>query len=111
MHDLFPSFLTDFNYRQVIIYVFIFLALYLVSLIIPGVGVIIKHVSHTITKYLIHPIFKYVFEALTLLLLKLFWWYLKYMLFALRVYLFHIITPHDKIYPELKGKELGVIDE
>lgn len=111
MHDLIPSLLPDYNYRQFIIYALIFIALYLISLIIPGVGAIIKHVSHTITKYVIHPIIKYVFEALGLLILKLFWWYIKYMLFALKVYFFHIVTPHEKIFPELKGKELGVIDE
>lgn len=110
MHDLIPG-LPDFNYRQVIIYVLIFFSLYLISLIIPGVGALVKHISHTITKYIIHPLFKYVFEAVTILVLKLFWWYFKYMLFAIKVYLFHIMTPHNKIYPELKGKELGAIDE
>lgn len=111
MHDLIPSSLPDFNYHQAIIYVLIFLGLYLLSLIIPGVGALVKHISHTITKYIIHPLFKYVFEAVVILLLKLFWWYIKYMLFAIRVYLFHLTTSHKQIYPELKGKELGAIDE
>ena len=109
MHDLFPG--IDINSNTAIITVIIIILVYLIALIIPGVGSVVKHITHTITKYVIHPFFKYVIEAIALLLLKMIWWLFKYVIYAFRIYLYNLTRTHEKIYPKLEQKKIGVIDE
>lgn len=110
MFDLLP-FHFNMSYREVIIIVMSILVIYLILLIIPGVGSVVRHISHTITKYVIHPLVKYVFEALAVWFLKMLWWACKYLLFALKVYFFNLTRSHEKIYPALNKKQIGVINE
>lgn len=109
MFDIFPS--LDFNLRQVVIIIIALVGIYLIALVIPGIGVVVKHISHTITKYIIHPIVKYVFEAAIIWLFKTIWWAIKHLFFAFRVYFYHLTTSRKKVYPELSQKKIGVIDE
>lgn len=101
----------DFSTRQVIILILSIALVYLVSLMIPGIGPLVKHVSHTITKYIIHPISKYVFEAAIVWVIKTIWWLIKHVFFALKVYFYHLTTPRMRIFPELNKKQIGVINE
>ena len=110
MFNVFP-FQFNVSYREFIILAIIIGAIYLILLIIPGVGSVVKHVTHTIVKYLIHPIIKYVFEALIIWLLKMLWWLLKYLLFTVRVYFYNLTRSHNSIYPALEQKKIGVINE
>lgn len=109
MHDLFPGF--DINYNTAIITAIIVILVYLIALIIPGVGSVVKHITHTITKYIIHPFSKYVIEAIALLILKMIWWLFKYVIDAFRIYLYNLTRTHEKIYPKLEQKKIGIIDE
>lgn len=108
MFDIMP-FHIDVTFREMIILTLALIIVYLILLIIPGVGSVVKHITHTITKYIVHPLFKYVFEALGLLLLKFIWWFFKYVLFALKVYVHNITRSHETIYPKLNTKKVGVI--
>lgn len=110
MFDLLP-FHFNMTYREIIIIVISILVIYLILLIIPGVGSVVRHISHTITKYVIHPLVKYVFEALAVWFLKVIWWSVKYVLFAFRVYFFNLTHSYEKIYPALNKKQIGVINE
>lgn len=110
MFDLF-QFHFDYSFRQIIILITVIIVIYLISLLIPGVGNVVKHISHTITKYVIHPIVKYVFEAAIVWLVKIMWWAFKYLMFSLKVYLYNLTTPRAKIFPELKQKQIGVVSD
>lgn len=110
MFDLLP-FHFDYSFRQIIILITVIIVIYLISLLIPGVGNVVKHISHTITKYVIHPIVKYVFEAAIVWLVKILWWAFKYLMFSLRVYFYNLTTPRSKIFPELKQKQIGVVSD
>lgn len=110
MFDIMPFHL-DISFREMIILTLGVIIVYLILLIIPGVGSVVKHITHTFTKYIIHPIIKYVFEALGLLLLKFIWWFFKYVLFALKVYTYNLTHSHATIYPKLNSKKVGVINE
>lgn len=110
MFDLLPLHF-DVSFKEVIILALALLVVYLILLIIPGVGSVVKHITHTAMKYIIHPLFKYVFEALGLLFLKFIWWFIKYVFFALRVYGHNLTRSHARIYPKLNKKQVGVINE
>ncbi|MBX9865485.1 MAG: hypothetical protein K2Y14_01115 [Burkholderiales bacterium] len=110
MFDVLP-FHFDVSYREVIILAIIILALYLILLIIPGVGSVIRHITHTFVKYIIHPLIKYVFEAMAIWFLKMCWWFIKYLLFAFRVYFYNLSRSHISIYPALNKKQIGVITD
>lgn len=110
MFDLLPFHL-DVTFRQVIIIVLAIIGIYLLLLVIPGVGSVVKHITHTISKYIIHPLVKYVFEAAIVWFFKMLWWGYKYLMFAFVVYFHNLTKTHERIYPALNKKQIGVIND
>ncbi|MBP9743302.1 MAG: hypothetical protein KBD37_08090 [Burkholderiales bacterium] len=94
----------------VVVGVIVFLV-YLLLLVIPGVGVVVKHITHTITKYVIHPLFHATVVVVGTWILQFFWFLFKHFLFAVKGYCYHLTRTHEKIYPKLAKKKIGVIDE
>lgn len=99
------------DFKTIIVVAVLAFLFYLLLLIIPGVGIVVKHITHTISKYVLHPLFHATVVVVGTWIMQFFWFLFKYLIFALKVYFYNISKTHGKIYPKLAKKKIGVIDE
>lgn len=102
---------SNWDIKTLIVGVVIIILIYLLLLVIPGVGVVVKHITHTMTKYVLHPLFHATVVVVGTWILQFFWFLFKHFLFAVKGYCYHLTRTHEKIYPKLAKKKIGVIDE
>lgn len=105
------SLISAWDFKSIIVVGAIVIFVYLLLLVIPGVGIVVKHITHTITKYVLHPLFHATVVVVGTWTLQFFWYLIKYFMFCVKGYFYHLTRTHAKIYPKLAKKKIGVIDE
>lgn len=99
------------DFKTAVVVALVVFCFYCLLLIIPGVGVVVKHITHTISKYIIHPLVHATIVVVGTWVMQFFWFIFKYFIFSFKVYFYNLIRTHGKIYPKLAKKKIGVIDE
>lgn len=110
MPDL-HHFIPNWDFEYILVISVCILGIYLILLIIPGVGTVVKHITHTLTKYIIFPVINFFVKEVCLMIFRFIWAFVKYVLKALKVYWYNLTQTHEKIYPKLAKKKIGVIDD
>lgn len=97
--------------NEIVVTSVIVICLFLLGFLIPGWNIIQKYIVGFIWSHIIHKLFHAAVVVTGTWIGQMFFWMFKYLLFAVKGYCYHLTRTHEKIYPKLAKKKIGVIDE